>query len=498
MRATVDDSRFPRFLEGNARTVRRPLEGSYWTTLAIVLLALSPNIVVTTAYALMTKTLIDATGLGRTGLEVTEGLANAGYAFGALVGGDLTQRFRQRTVFLWCEAMFVTTALLAAFAWGAVPFLVGRIGMGLATGLLLTAAIPPLVQRFGPERLPTSAAWINIGFFGAVTVGPLVGGVATIGQHWRWLFAGLALLGLFGLVLALVALPVADPPNPDLPPDWPAFALAGLGTVAPFVAVSLLAGHAFASPPVVGLLSAGAIGLVTLLVLEYWKDEPLSPVRPMSTAWPVLGILVSSLGGAVYVTLLSLAERYLLTYAKLSPLSTGLAVWPQVATLILAAGIFYGLVRRRSAHIGAYVLLGLLLLVAAAVLLRALGTWDARDVVLGASALLGFGAGATVSPALWLAGWSTPVALVGRVFALVELIRAEADYVMEPIMRRVAGHSGVPEAILLTLLIALATTALCVAVYLLSGLRPERPDLERYLEEGEPGLESPPVLARLR
>jgi hypothetical protein len=69
---------------------------------------------------------------------------------------------------------------------------------------------------------------------------------------------------------------------------------------------------------------------------------------------------------------------------------------------------------------------------------------------------------------------------------------------MEPIMRRVAVHGGVPEAVWLTLLIAVASTALCAAVYLLSGLRPERPDLDRYLEEGEPGLASPPVLARLR
>ena len=76
--------------------MRRPLEGSYWTTLAIVLLALSPNIVITTGYALLTKTLTLDVGIGKTGLEVTEGLANAGYAFGALVGGDFTQRFRQR------------------------------------------------------------------------------------------------------------------------------------------------------------------------------------------------------------------------------------------------------------------------------------------------------------------------------------------------------------------------------------------------------------------
>jgi hypothetical protein len=325
-------------------------------------------------------------------------------------------------------------------------------------------------------------------------------------MYWRWFFAGLGLLGVLGLVLALVALPVREPPNPDLPPDWPAFGLAALGTVGPFVAVSLLVSRGFASPSFMGLLSAGTAALAILLVLEYGKQEPLSPVRPMSTSIPVLGILVSSLGGAVYVTLLGLAEEYLLRVRHDSPLSAGLTVWPQVVTLIAAAGIFYALVRRRSAHIGGLVLAGLVVLAAAAGLLLGLDSSSPRTVVAGAAALLGFGAGATVSPALWLAGWSTPVALVGRVFALIELIRAEADYVMGPILRHVARGStaglglshGIEHALWLTLLIALASTALCVAVYLAGGLRPERPDLERYLEEGEPGLHSPRFLARLR
>ena len=487
--------------------MRRPLEGSYWATLAVVLLALSPNIVVTTAYGLMTKTLVHHTGLDRTGLEVTEGLSNAGYAFGALVGGDLTQRFRQRYVFLVCESLFVVGCGFSAVSWGAVSFASGRVLQGLATGLLLTAAIPPLVQLFGPERLSATAAWINVGFFGAVTIGPLAGGAATLGTgHWRWLFGGLGLLGLAGLGLALVALPVREPPNPDLPPDWAAFALAGVGTVAPFVAVSLLVSRTFASPGFVGLLSAGTVALVTLLAVEYRKEEPLSPVEPMSTSLPVLGILVASLGGAVYVTLLQLTELYLQQVAHESSVSAGLAVWPQVVTLVVAALAFYVLVRRRSAHIAAFVLAGLVLLAAAGGLLTRLGTWSPRPVVLGASALLGLGAGATVSPALWLAGWSTPVKLVGRVFALVELLRAEADYVMGPILQRIAhvssagiglGH-GIEHALWLTLLIALATIALCVAVYLGSGLGPEPPDLELYLEEGEPGLDSPPFLARLR
>ena len=54
---------------------------------------------------------------------------------------------------------------------------VGRVLQGLMTGLLLVIALPPVIQRFPPPRMPTTAAAINIGFFGAVTVGPLLGGI---------------------------------------------------------------------------------------------------------------------------------------------------------------------------------------------------------------------------------------------------------------------------------------------------------------------------------
>jgi len=492
---------------GHPPSVPRPLEGSYWATLGIVLLALCPNIVFTTAYALMTKTIVAHTGIDQTGLAVTEGLSNAGYAFGALVGGDLTQRFRQRRLFLVCEALFVVGAALSALAWDPVSFGSGRVLQGLATGLLLVVAIPPLVQQFPVERMPVTAAAVNVGFFGAVTVGPLVGGAATLGSAgWRWLFAGLGLLGALGVALALLALPHRDPPDPELKADWSGLGLAAAGTVAPFVAVAELAAHGFSSVVFTVPLAAGTICLVALLVTEYRKREALSPVRPLSTSLPLLGIVVASLGGAVYVTLLELAERYLQRVSRLSSLSIGFALSPQVAGILIAAGVFYLLVRRRSAWIAAFVLGGLLLLVCAAALLTQLGRLEPRSLVLAASGLLGLGAGATVSPALWLAGWSVPAQMVGRVFALVELLRAEADYIVGPVLRQIGSRAaqgsalahGLRHSIWLTLWLAVGTVALCAAIYLASGVRPQRPDLDAYLDEGEPALSSPRFLERLR
>jgi hypothetical protein len=66
----------------------RPFEKNYGVTLAIAILAISPYILLTTAYILYQKQLASDLSTNQTGLAITSGLSVAGYAFGALLGGD--------------------------------------------------------------------------------------------------------------------------------------------------------------------------------------------------------------------------------------------------------------------------------------------------------------------------------------------------------------------------------------------------------------------------
>jgi len=122
----------------------RPFAGSYGVMLTVAILAIAPFIVVTTAAALYRGQIASDLGANLTSLAIISGLANAGYAFGALLGGDLTQRFAQRKVFLACEALFILGCLLSAVAHGTVLYGVGRVSAGLATGLLLVSALMPI------------------------------------------------------------------------------------------------------------------------------------------------------------------------------------------------------------------------------------------------------------------------------------------------------------------------------------------------------------------
>jgi MFS family permease len=477
--------------------VRRRLEGSYWTTFAIVMIALCPNIIVTTAWTLITKPVGHSLALGPTGLEVTEGLSNAGYALGALLGGDLTQRFRQRPLHLGFQTVFVAASLCCVFATSWPLFAVGRVLQGLATGFLLVVAIPPLVQRFPAKRLPLTAAGINVAFFGAVCAGPLIGGVAALNLHdFRYLMAGLAAVGAVGIGLGLLSLPSGDPPNPGLRPDWPAFGLAVLATVLPFLGVSLLVSptRGYDAPWFWAPLAIGIVALAALFVVEYRREDALTPVHELAKTLPLIGILVASSAGAVFVTAVQLLIAYATGVQHVAPWRIGVWTWPQIATLLIAAAAFYFLIRTR--YLAPFVLAGFVVLTVGVWLLLYLGHTGTKGLVLAATALFGLGAGATVSPALWLAGFSVSAKLVGRVFALIELVRAEADYIVAPVVRKIsvtsAGRStaahGIRHGVWITVLISIGSIVLCVVVWFVGRQRLEKPDIERYIDEGKPGL----------
>jgi hypothetical protein len=126
-------------------------------------------------------------------------------------------------------------------------------------------------------------------------------------------------------------------------------------------------------------------------------------------------------------------------------------------------------------------------------------------LVLLATSLLGLGAGASVSPGLWIAGMSLPVKLVGRTFALVELIRSEGDFVQAPVIGQVAGFYGKADPLhglrvagWATIAIAAGGTFVGLVLWWAARARAQEPDLEEWLEGEESAFHSPPPFARFR
>jgi MFS family permease len=479
----------------------RRFQGRYGFAVAIALLGLCPNIVLSTAASPVNALVEHDLGASRLQLQLAEGLSNAGYAFGAVLAAQLAQRFLQRHLFLGYEALFVVGSVLAASAPGTSVFMVGRVLQGAATGFMLISALPPLVTRFGVGRLPVTVAIVNVGLFGASTVGPLIGGVVGASGHWRWVFVVVAVAGALGCLVAWAGYVRFDPPDPDLPVDTPAIVLALVACVLAFTGTSLLGTVPLDDPAFLLPTAAGLLVLAVLVVMEYRKRRPLMPVKALSTQLPVTGTIVAMVAGAVFVTTVELVQTYLQVAGRQPPMAVGAAFWPMPVGLLLAAGAFGGLFRTRLVPV--LVNVGLACLTAAAVLLLVVHPALPGATTLAASFLLGFGAGATVSPGLFLAALGVPSGKLGRAFALVELLRSVAAYAVAPVVIAVldaasSPRAGLTTALWIVLVLAVAGLLASLLVPLLSGARLQRPDLEAWLEDGEQALVSPATAVHLR
>ena len=151
-----------------------------------------------------------------------------------------------------------------------------------------------------------------------------------------------------------------------------------------------------------------------------------------------------------------------------------------------------------------YLPLAGMVFLAAGILVFAINVPSSQAATLVGSGLTGIGLGATVAPALFVAGFSLASANLQRVFAIVELFRAVAAFMIAPIFVYFAANvgsnsdQGTQIALFVGFGLAVTGTVVGVALYALGGARPQTPDLERFLAGEKPAWYSPPLLARLR
>lgn len=397
-------------------------------------------------------------------------------------------------------------SLLAAFAAETLAFGAGTVLQGFATGLLLVVALPPVIRRFPVGRLTLTAAFIDIAFFGAIAIGPILGGVVAILGAWRWFYAILAAIGMATLITAVFTLQHEDPPNPQRRFDAAGVLLGFAGTFLPFWAVGSLTGHGFESVQFLAPFVAGIVCFAGMLLVEFHGKDPISPVKPMWNTFPVAGVIASMIGGGIYFTLYMLAQQYQTTAIGTLPLSSGLRFWPQIVGVAIAAVAFRYVLSTR--YLVVFTLAGMLALLIAGGLLLFVAPDGTLPLTLTIFGLMGLGAGATVAPGLWMAGLSLKSQMIGRIFALVELVRSEANFLVAPILVKIAQlvsggggtilASGVAAAAWITVLIGSALAILGIVVVLAGGGSLQRPNLRAWHDEDETAWTSPELFALVR
>jgi MFS family permease len=219
----------------------------------------------------------------------------------------------------------------------------------------------------------------------------------------------------------------------------------------------------------------------------------------LTSTMPVAGIAVALFAAAASVSATALtagvlADRY-------SPLHIGVLYLPEVAGAVITAVALGLVITKRAMH---YLPLVGMIVLAAGIAVFRIEVPSSQALTLLGSGLTGIGLGATVAPALFVAGFSLPSANLQRVFAIVELLRAVAAFMVAPIFAHFAAtigtnlDAGTGVALWIGFALAVTGTIVGVTLYALGGARPQTPDIPRFLAGESPAWYSPPLLARVR
>ncbi len=214
----------------------------------------------------------------------------------------------------------------------------------------------------------------------------------------------------------------------------------------------------------------------------------------LTSTVPVAGLVIALFAAAASVSVTRLTTSLL--YERYSAVHVGLLYVPELAGAVVAA-IALGIVMKKR-QMQFLPLVGMLVLAAGIGIFR-IQLPPSQTLTLLASAVTGLGLGATVAPALFAAGFSLRSPSLQRVFAIVELMRAMAAFMIAPIFAHfVTGVASTGLALWVGMGLALGGAAIAVLIYLLGGARPETPNIEAFVAGDAPAWYSPPLLDRLR
>jgi len=477
-----------------------PLAGRYPAVAAMVMLALIPYLALSSALGPVTPIIAEQLHTSLQTMSLGSGLANAAYAVGTVLAVQFSQHLPQRRMMVAYAVLLVLGSVLAAAAQNVGMYIAGHVIQELCTSLLLIAAVPPLALGYPTSKLRTTAVIMNMCIFGAVALGPTIGGLQAEANAWRPLFWVVAAVAAMALVLALLTFEDAPPADPDSPRDLPALGLATVGCVAAFFGSSQLLTHSFLDPLTILPLVGGLATIVVLIVYEYRARNPLLTIREMlGSTIPVAGVTVALFAAAASVSATVLTAAVLA--GEYAPLHLGLLYLPEAAGAVITAFALGRVITRRSIHYLPLVGTGFL---AAGIAVFRIEVPSSEALTLVGSLLTGIGLGATVAPALFVAGFSLRALNLQRVFSIVELLRAVAAFMIAPIFVHFAAtvggdlNTGTALALDIGLGLAVAGAGIGVALYALGGARPQEPDIEGFLGGEGPAWFSPPLLARVR
>ena len=200
--------------------------------------------------------------------------------FAVPFSGWLIRRFEGKAVYFIAELLFLTSSLLAGFAWNIESLIVFRLVQGFAAGLIIPLLTTLLVQAAGQGNLGKLMAIVGLPIVLGPIFGPVIGGLIVEYVSWRWIFFVNVPIGLVALYFIYKKLPNFPASGKHAALDWIGILLLG-GLSASYVyGISQAAsGFGFGNANAIRFIALG--GFLTAVYILYAWIRPATVIVPL-------------------------------------------------------------------------------------------------------------------------------------------------------------------------------------------------------------------------
>jgi EmrB/QacA subfamily drug resistance transporter len=359
-----------------------------------------------------------------------------------MLAGSTADRLGRKRVFVLGISIFSGASLLCSLAPTAGLLIAFRALQAVGGSMMNPVAMSIITNTFTDPRERAQAVGVWGAMFGiSLALGPVVGGALVSAVDWRAIFWINVPVGIAAIALTLRFVPESRAPHPRR-----------FDPVGQLCVMALFAGltygiieapsHGWSSPRILAAFAAAAVALVTLLLYEPRREQPLIDLRffrsiPFSAAMVISVAAFAAFGGFLFMNTL-----YLQQVRSLTPLDAGLYLLPMAVVIMFISPLSGRIVGRRGARLPLAVA-GVALVAACAVLSGLEPTTPVVRLFAG-YALFGLGFGFVNAPITNTAVSGMPRAQAGVAAALATTSRQVGQTlgvaVVGAIIGSAAGH----------------------------------------------------------
>lgn len=250
--------------------------------------------------------------------------------------GWLGDRFGGRRVLLTAIVLFTVASALCGVATNLGELVGFRVLQGVGGGLMVPVGMALLYRTFPPAERVRASSILVVPTAMAPALGPVLGGLFVTELSWRWVFYVNLPIGIAAFLFGVLFLE-GHHEHAAGRFDVGGFLLsaAGLGLLMYGISEGPFRGwhHAL----IVSSISAGAVLLIALIMLEVKIRDPLIDVRLFRDRLFRSANIVLSLGSISFIGVLFLVALFFQDGLGLSALQSGLSTFPEALGVMLGA-----------------------------------------------------------------------------------------------------------------------------------------------------------------